>query len=104
MRPDADEMQENTQEMADDYIRMACAESKYMKIPQPSGEQSINKNILIADRSATEVVASCHVWHCLHATSHCPNSTMPDRTSLPHAQPAGLLPRKPRSSWKWILT
>jgi len=75
-------MQKTTQEMADDCIRMACAESRYMKIPQPSGEQSINKNILIADRSATVVAGSCHVWHCLHATSHCPNSTMPDRTSL----------------------
>jgi hypothetical protein len=42
VRPDTDEMQQNTQEMADDYIRMACAESKYVKIPQPSGEQSIN--------------------------------------------------------------
>jgi hypothetical protein len=38
VRPDADEMQENTQEMTDDYIRMACAESVYMKIPQHSGD------------------------------------------------------------------
>ncbi len=47
VRPDTDEMQETTQEMADDYIRMACAEAKYSKIPQKSGEQGVNKNILI---------------------------------------------------------
>jgi len=47
VRPDTDEMQETTQEMADDYIRMACAEAKYSKIPEKSGEQGVNKNILI---------------------------------------------------------
>ena len=47
VRPDTDEMTETTQEMADDYIRMACAEAKYSKIPEKSGEQGINKNILI---------------------------------------------------------
>ena len=47
VRPDTDDMRETTQEMADDYIRMACAEAKYSKIPQKSGEQGINKNILI---------------------------------------------------------
>jgi len=47
VRPDTDDMQETTQEMADDYIRMACAEAKYSKIPEKSGEQGINKNILI---------------------------------------------------------
>jgi len=48
VRPDTDDQQETTQEMADDYIRMACAESKYMKIPAASGEQNVNNNILIA--------------------------------------------------------
>ena len=47
VRPDTDEMQETTQEMADDYVRMACAEAKYSKIPEKSGEQGVNKNILI---------------------------------------------------------
>ncbi|UCB56397.1 MAG: hydrogenase iron-sulfur subunit [Thiotrichales bacterium] len=47
VRPDTDEMTETTQEMADDYIRMACAEAKFSKIPEKSGEQGINKNILI---------------------------------------------------------
>ncbi len=47
VRPDTDEMQETTQEMADDYIRMSCAEAKFSNIPQKSGEQDVNKNILI---------------------------------------------------------
>ncbi|MBT8126024.1 MAG: hydrogenase iron-sulfur subunit [Gammaproteobacteria bacterium] len=58
VRPDTDEMQETTQEMADDYIRMACAEAKYMKIPQPSGEQSVNRNILIAGGGITGMTAA----------------------------------------------
>ena len=36
LRPDSDENQETTQEMADDYIRMACAEVKFMNLPTPS--------------------------------------------------------------------
>ena len=58
VRPDTDEMQETTQEMADDYIRMACAEAKYMKIPQPSGEQSVNRNILIAGGGVSGMTAA----------------------------------------------
>ncbi|RLA06955.1 MAG: heterodisulfide reductase [Gammaproteobacteria bacterium] len=48
VRPDNDESSETTQEMANDYIRMACAEARTMKQVAPSEEQStINKNILI---------------------------------------------------------
>ena len=35
LRPESDENQETTQEMADDYIRMACAEVKFMTKPEP---------------------------------------------------------------------
>jgi quinone-modifying oxidoreductase subunit QmoB len=35
LRPEGDEQQETTQEMADDYIRMACAEAKFLKVPSP---------------------------------------------------------------------
>jgi quinone-modifying oxidoreductase subunit QmoB len=48
VRPDVEDQQETTQEMADDYIRMGCAEAKYAKPPKASGEQTVNKNILIA--------------------------------------------------------
>ena len=58
VRPDTDEMRETTQEMADDYVRMACAEAKYMKIPQASGEQSVNKNILIAGGGVAGMTAA----------------------------------------------
>ena len=47
VRPDSDDQQETTQEMADDYVRMACAEAKYSKVPETSGQQGVNKNILI---------------------------------------------------------
>ena len=47
VRPDTDENRETTQEMADDYIRMACAEVKFMKKPNISGEQALNRNILV---------------------------------------------------------
>ena len=47
VRPDNDDANETTQEMADDYIRMACFESKFLKVPAASGEQTLNKNILV---------------------------------------------------------
>ncbi len=58
VRPDEDDQQETTQEMADDYIRMACAESKFMKIPAASGEQEVNKNILIAGGGVSGMTAA----------------------------------------------
>ena len=58
VRPDTDEMQETTQEMADDYIRMACAEAKFSKIPEKSGEQGINKNILIVGGGVAGMTAA----------------------------------------------
>lgn len=58
VRPDTDEAQETTQEMADDYIRMACAESKFLKIPQPSGEQALNKNIMVVGGGITGMTAA----------------------------------------------
>ncbi len=58
VRPDTDDQQETTQEMADDYIRMACAESKFMHIPASSGQQSVNKNILIAGGGVSGMTAA----------------------------------------------
>lgn len=58
VRPDTDEAQETTQEMADDYIRMGCAESKFLKIPQPSGEQPLNKNIMVVGGGITGMTAA----------------------------------------------
>ncbi|MCP5314730.1 MAG: hydrogenase iron-sulfur subunit [Chromatiaceae bacterium] len=57
-RPDSDEHQETTQEMADDYIRMACAEVKYMNKPSMSGEQPLNKHILVVGGGVTGMTAA----------------------------------------------
>jgi len=58
VRPDNDESKETTQEMADDYIRMACAESKFQKLPQRSGEQELNKNILVVGGGISGMTAA----------------------------------------------
>ncbi|QEP44909.1 hydrogenase iron-sulfur subunit [Ectothiorhodospiraceae bacterium BW-2] len=47
VRPNNDEAQETTQEMADDYVRMACAEAKFLKVPSSSGEQELTKRIMV---------------------------------------------------------
>ena len=58
VRPDNDEANETTQEMADDYMRMACAESKFLKLPQKSGEQALNKNILVVGGGISGMTAA----------------------------------------------
>jgi len=58
VRPDNDEANETTQEMADDYVRMACAESKFQKLPQRSGEQELNKNILVVGGGISGMTAA----------------------------------------------
>lgn len=58
VRPDTDDQRETTQEMADDYIRMGCAEAKYAKPPSASGEQTVNKNILITGGGISGMTAA----------------------------------------------
>ena len=58
IRPDTDENQETTQEMADDYIRMACAEVKQMNAAKPSGQQELNTNILVVGGGITGMTAA----------------------------------------------
>ena len=58
VRPDSDENRETTQEMADDYVRMACAEVKFMSRPNPSGEQELNKRILVVGGGITGMSAA----------------------------------------------
>ncbi len=57
-RPDEDEHQETTQEMADDYIRMACAEVKFMTQPSNSDEQESIKQLLIVGGGVTGMTAA----------------------------------------------
>jgi quinone-modifying oxidoreductase subunit QmoB len=47
VRPDTDEAKETTQEMAADYVRMGCAEIKYMTLPHSSEEGSAGSNSLL---------------------------------------------------------
>jgi len=47
VRPDTDEARETTQEMADDYVRMAVNEAKYATQPHSSEEATYNKTLLV---------------------------------------------------------
>ena len=58
VRPDDDEARELTQEMADDYVRMACAEAKYMVLPQGNPEATTSQNILIVGGGITGLTAA----------------------------------------------
>ena len=58
LRPEGDEHQETTQEMADDYVRMACAEIKFLSVPTRSTEQPLNKNILVVGGGVTGMTAA----------------------------------------------
>jgi quinone-modifying oxidoreductase subunit QmoB len=48
VRPDTDEARETTQEMAADYVRMGCAEIKFMTLPHASEEAASNNSLLVA--------------------------------------------------------
>jgi quinone-modifying oxidoreductase subunit QmoB len=58
LRPEGDEHQETTQEMADDYVRMACAEIKFMTVPHTSGEQELNKTLMVVGGGMTGMTAA----------------------------------------------
>ncbi|MBI3187942.1 MAG: hydrogenase iron-sulfur subunit [Gammaproteobacteria bacterium] len=58
VRPDTAEAKETTQDMADDYVRMACAESKFQKQPAPSGEQTLCKEILVVGGGISGMTAA----------------------------------------------
>ncbi len=58
VRPDTEAAKENTQEMAEDYIRMSCAELKYMNIPAPSQEQGRIPHILVVGGGITGMTSA----------------------------------------------
>ncbi|WJW75814.1 FAD-dependent oxidoreductase [Thiohalobacter sp. IOR34] len=58
VRPDEDEMQETTQEMADDYVRMGCAEAKFMTPPQPSENRGQENAILVVGGGVSGMTAA----------------------------------------------
>jgi quinone-modifying oxidoreductase subunit QmoB len=57
-RPEGDEHQETTQEIADDYIRMASFELKFFNVPKPSEEQGLNRAILVVGGGVTGMNAA----------------------------------------------
>ncbi len=58
VRPDTDEARETTQEMAADYVRMGCAEAKYMGDAQPSEEQGVVRSLLVVGGGLTGLTAA----------------------------------------------
>lgn len=61
VRPDNDDAQETTQEMADDYVRMACAEVKFMNLPASSEEQGLVRQVLVVGGGFTGLTAALEV-------------------------------------------
>ena len=49
---------ETMQEMADDHVRMACAEIRFMTPPSPSFEQTLNRNILVVGGGISGMTAA----------------------------------------------
>jgi quinone-modifying oxidoreductase subunit QmoB len=47
VRPDTDEARETTQEMAEDYVRMACAELRYVRVPQSPERDGTARTLLV---------------------------------------------------------
>jgi len=58
VRPDTDEARETTQDMADDYVRMAIIEAKFVSAPTPNAEAEYNKSILIVGGGVSGMTAA----------------------------------------------
>jgi len=58
---DDDDVEETTQEMADDYIRMSCAEVKFMNVPGTSGEQGKVDHVLVVGGGFTGLTAAVEI-------------------------------------------
>ena len=58
VRPDAEEARETTQEMAADYVRMACAEAKKLKVPAGHEETGKAKRILVVGGGVSGMTAA----------------------------------------------
>jgi quinone-modifying oxidoreductase subunit QmoB len=58
VRPDNDEARETTQEMAADYVRMGCAEAKYMNIADTNPAAASNDSILVVGGGVTGMTAT----------------------------------------------
>ncbi|MCW9024787.1 MAG: FAD-dependent oxidoreductase [Gammaproteobacteria bacterium] len=74
VRPDTDEARETTQDMADDYTRMAVAECKYIGVPDNSEEAQYNRTIMVVGggisgmTAATEAAKAGYPVHLIEKT------------------------------------
>ena len=57
-QPDTEEARETTQEMADDYLRMGCAEVKKMKLPEGNPETGKAKRLLVVGGGISGLTAA----------------------------------------------
>jgi len=57
-QPDSDEARETTQEMAADYVRMACAEIKFMETPSGDPVTETNRRILVVGGGISGMTAA----------------------------------------------
>jgi len=58
IRPDTAQDRETTQEMAADYVRMACAELQHMQLPKNNTEAGVNKQILVVGGGISGMTAA----------------------------------------------
>jgi len=58
IRPDEDDLRETTQEMAEDYIRMGCAEAKHSTPPASAQEKGCEEGILVVGGGITGMTAA----------------------------------------------
>lgn len=57
-QPDTDDRREMTQEMADDYVRMGCAEIKKMQQPDGNPNVSLNRRLLVVGGGISGMTAA----------------------------------------------
>jgi quinone-modifying oxidoreductase subunit QmoB len=58
VQPDTEAAKEFTQEMADDYVRMGCAELKKMNVPEGNPNTTQNKRILVVGGGVSGMTAA----------------------------------------------
>ncbi len=57
-QPDTEEARELTQDMADDYVRMACAEARFMQQPAANPARGVNRRILVVGGGISGITAA----------------------------------------------
>jgi quinone-modifying oxidoreductase subunit QmoB len=60
-QPDTEEARETTQDMADDYVRMGCAEVKKMMVPQGAENRGQSRHVLVVGGGMTGMTAALEV-------------------------------------------